>query len=64
MTHDEAKKLGATHYHTWFWFMNYYKRDNDQQLYRKFVDGVWIPSFICPTKPKPLNEWFFLHQGD
>lgn len=45
---------GATHYHKWLCFVGYYKRDSDQQLFRKYVDGVWIPPFICPSKPKPL----------
>ena len=54
MTKEEAKKMGATHYVKGWFFTKYYKRGKKDQLFQKYVDGVWMPSFICPTKPKPL----------
>lgn len=57
MTPEEIRKnapKGATHYYKNIFGVKFYKRQNDDQLFSVYVDGIWIPSFIAPYKPKPL----------
>ena len=54
---EEIKRYapeGATHYYKSIFGVKYYKRQNNDQLFCRYVGGVWIPSFINPHKPKPL----------
>lgn len=57
MNIDEIKRNapeGATHYHKNIFGVKYYKRQNNDQLFSRYVEGDWIPSFISPHKPMPL----------
>lgn len=57
MTIDEIRKGApkeARYYYKNIFGVGYYKRQKNDQLFSKYVDGVWIPSFIAPHKPKPL----------
>ena len=57
MTIEEIRKNapdGATYYHKNIFGVSYFKRGSSGELFMRYVDGVWIPSFIATHKPKPL----------